>query len=654
MLSIIGLLLAPLPHHKDQTAKRQSTILSLIKINQTRIYLFSMILASNWEGLVSQLHALVLRYQSSQRATSGLFHRAVPFRLIANNTRCASHAVGAPIWFKAVSVTGDVGNNINNGNRSIIWTPKADIPSVYTATARARVSSNDGQPINQVGFGDSANFILDTKDPIAEAPLASCPEQYGIVANDGCPPLLRKTNNSTIALKLNATDDRLLQMQISDDGVFDNVPLSEAWGVYSSTKNWPLTNTANGTKNILVNFKDDKGNTAGPYSATIEYDTKWPDDPVVPDGIGMQELSNPSTGEIFFFVSWSRVTNADNDFYRYNIYRSTDGSTFTLIKQFTSDIENNFIDNPCATSCIGSTFWYKYTVEDDTGKYDNNVGSDIGNVSPPSPAKQITATGQTPDSIPPTLNSPSIGSPGVNYVPITWTASETPSSDRSDSEVAYYPQGGLLSGAQGLKNNTFIAQGGTHEVNLLGLEPGQSYYLQARSKDQSNNVASASTSSLVITSPDLTFPDGRSANSLSLTQSPQVTLTSARSAVISWQTNNPASSIVEYNNLVYGSFDMITQHPVVLPYTLDPGVSVNFTAKSHDSWGGEVSSSGSFNTTAITDNTPPVISNILGTQNGSSATITWDTNEPASSYVEFGTDIINGKPVYTRTVGTRA
>lgn len=121
--------------------------------------------------------------------------------------------------------------------------------------------------------------------------------------------------------------------------------------------------------------------------------------------------------------------------------------------------------------------------------------------------------------------------------------------------------------------------------------------------------------------------------------------TTETSASITWTTNKPATSRVDYgtspDSLTQSvtSASMVTSHSVTLP-GLVTGITYYYRVTSVDSQ----SNSATFPLAANppssfvpADTTPPAISAISATPGSTSATITWTTNENANSVVLFGT-----------------
>jgi hypothetical protein len=113
-------------------------------------------------------------------------------------------------------------------------------------------------------------------------------------------------------------------------------------------------------------------------------------------------------------------------------------------------------------------------------------------------------------------------------------------------------------------------------------------------------------------------------------------------AVIQWSTDEASDSQVEYGwTLAYGSTtpldpSMVTQHSVVLS-GLSPGIMYHYRVRSADGSANVAYSEDQTFQTGNTDTTPPQISSLaVSAVSESSATISWATDEPADSRVEYG------------------
>lgn len=130
---------------------------------------------------------------------------------------------------------------------------------------------------------------------------------------------------------------------------------------------------------------------------------------------------------------------------------------------------------------------------------------------------------------------------------------------------------------------------------------------------------------------------------LSIQSGPTLSSKNETSATIEWETNEPATGKVEYGTSeAYDSTALDTNttlsksHSVTLT-ELDPGTTYYFKVMSNDSAGNEITAEDDLTTLATADETPPTISGVsVSNITESSAIITWETNERATSQVEYG------------------
>jgi hypothetical protein len=127
-------------------------------------------------------------------------------------------------------------------------------------------------------------------------------------------------------------------------------------------------------------------------------------------------------------------------------------------------------------------------------------------------------------------------------------------------------------------------------------------------------------------------------------QATQITSSAAR---ITWTTDKPTTSLVNYGTTsAYGSSAqdpaLVTSHSISLA-GLSANTQYHFNVQSTDVAANTTSSSDSAFTTQPVRTTPPVFSNVQATSiTSSSATISWTTDEPASSQVNYGTSVAYG------------
>jgi phosphodiesterase/alkaline phosphatase D-like protein len=117
---------------------------------------------------------------------------------------------------------------------------------------------------------------------------------------------------------------------------------------------------------------------------------------------------------------------------------------------------------------------------------------------------------------------------------------------------------------------------------------------------------------------------------------------------VTWTTNEAADSQVEYGQTTgYGSSTvvapaLVTAHSVAVT-GLQSGTLYHYRVKSRDAAGNLATSPDNTFTTPAPDTTPPVITKVAAsTKPNHTATVTWTTNEPATSQVQYGTSTSYG------------
>jgi hypothetical protein len=247
---------------------------------------------------------------------------------------------------------------------------------------------------------------------------------------------------------------------------------------------------------------------------------------------------------------------------------------------------------------------------------------------------------EEPDTTPPVITSGPIAFEiTTSSAKVGWRTDEL-----SDSVVEYG-----TSSSYGM-TATDSALATSHVLTLSDLDASTTYHYRVSSTDEAGNT---------VTSGDETF----STNAVGDITPPEisdinVTDIGTSSATITWTTNEPADSEIEYGlDDSYGSSasssDLATSHSVTLT-GLDPDTEYHFRVKSRDGSGNlSVSGGSTFNTEAEADTTPPEISAISADDvSTSSATITWTTNEPADSEVEYGLNTSYGQSASSSSLVT--
>ena len=510
----------------------------------------------------------------------------------ANTTRDAVHSSNATVYFVG-STVGGVGSTATGTGKSAVWTARDDIGDIETTTAKIRLVANDGNAANQIGSALSSFIVLDTKAPVStdlfiNGRLAQVTPQ----ASDTNSILMKISNNSNL----------------SADGQND---ISGTWVSYETPYSWTMPS---GTKTIYVKYKDQYGNETDTISTTA---------PNEPSSVMIQDASYTATSTWRLFVSWAVSEEPVNGFNYYQVYRSTDDETYTALAQIETRSENFYLDQGLDNTL---TYYYKVTVVDDHGnesKY-NTVNQISGVATKSGSGLQPDGSGGADTTAPIIYDLTATNITSTTAI-ITWRTDEL-----ADAKVGYSTNTSYTN------ENGIATMGTNHSVTLTNLTPGVTYYYRAISFDSMTNRGIKEDSSIYYFT---TTPD---------TTGPVITNIAAypgqQSAGITWSTDEPATSVVEYStntafNLSETSSSLVIGHAVTLS-SLTSGVTYNYRVKSVDASGNAtVSEPSTFTTVAtiIVDTTPPSISNItVSGVTATSAFISWETNEIADGKVEYG------------------
>lgn len=249
-------------------------------------------------------------------------------------------------------------------------------------------------------------------------------------------------------------------------------------------------------------------------------------------------------------------------------------------------------------------------------------------LSPATPAKEYIRLGdrivaiEVADITAPYLSGVSANPIHANDTTIVWTTDEP-----ADSQVDY---GTTVNYGSSTTLNTSLVT--SHAQALSGLTANTLYHYRVKSKDAVGNLATSGDYTFT-TAPDTTAPVISTVAAGSITQS---------GATISWTTNEPADSQVDYGTTTsYGSSTTLNTSLVTSHSQAVSGLTANtlyhYRVKSKDA-GNNLATSADYTFTTARDTTPPVISSVAASSiTSSTATINWSTNEPADSQVDYGT-----------------
>jgi hypothetical protein len=247
----------------------------------------------------------------------------------------------------------------------------------------------------------------------------------------------------------------------------------------------------------------------------------------------------------------------------------------------------------------------------------------------------LTVTGDFSQTV--ALQHPDVLAPVIVAGPLVVHLSDTSVSIRWDTNepadsVVNYGAGGL---DETVSDPTPVTR---HEVTLLDLEPASIHQFRVSSTDPSGNGPTwSATGSFVTAEPpgDVTAP--------SIVRGPAVISVGLDDALISWGTDEPATSIVRYGltaalELSADNDRFSVEHLLQLG-GLEPATVYFYAVESSDPDGNGPtrSATGTFETAAVPDTTPPQIIDgpAIVAQTATTLSVRWSTDEPSDSGVSY-------------------
>lgn len=358
--------------------------------------------------------------------------------------------------------------------------------------------------------------------------------------------------------------------------------------------------TASTVYHYHVKSRDAAGNlgTSGDYTFT----TSAPSDTVPPVLSAVAASSITTTGAT---ITWTTNEASDSQV-EYGTTTSYGSSTTLNASRVTSHSQ--------ALTGLTSSTIYHYRVKSRDA---------AGNLATSADSTFTTAALQ--DVTPPVISgvfSSSVTSTGAT---ISWTTNEN-----SDSQVDYGTT--LTYGSTPGLNPTMAV---SHTQALSGLSASTTYHYRVKSRDAAGNQSISGDFTFTTSAPPDTAPPV-----ISGVAAANVTTTGA---TISWTTDEVSTSQLDYGTTIaYGSSTplngvLVTAHSQALT-GLAAGTAYHYRVKSSDEKGNTAVSADFTFTTAPSDQTPPVISNVGSSGvSATGATISWTTDEASSTQVDYGT-----------------
>ena len=231
------------------------------------------------------------------------------------------------------------------------------------------------------------------------------------------------------------------------------------------------------------------------------------------------------------------------------------------------------------------------------------LGSVVGSTT-------LTVT-PVPDTTPPVISA-IVATPTSDSATITWTTNEPAS-----SQVDY----GLDTGYGSVVSDPALVT--SHSLTLTGLAASTLYHFKVTSVDAAGNPASSA---------DLTFTtEPPTLVSIAVTPADPSIIVGATQQFTATGTYSDATTADITGDVTWAS--SLTAVATIAAAGLATSVAEGTTTISAIL--GSVVGSTTLTVTPVPDTTPPVISAIVATPTSDSATITWTTDEPATSQVDY-------------------
>ncbi|MFZ2975329.1 MAG: fibronectin type III domain-containing protein [Candidatus Moraniibacteriota bacterium] len=505
---------------------------------------------------------------------------------------------------------------------SAVWDPGCESGieiTTYETDTQIKAIVNDGEAANNTAILASTNFTLDTKPPVitdVDLDASVSPAQINITSSD----------DSTYQMKLaQGEDSDACQIALS----------SASYETYNAT---PTITPAQDPFTICLQLKDQYNN-----ESSISYTTS----PETPTAFMVQDTTNTLTtpNEFRLFIAWKVST--DPNFNRYELYRSTDNSTFNQIFFTYTQSTNSYPDN----TVVGDTeYFYKVKT------IDSNSNQSFFSETVQAKADGIQNYGEGgggTSTAPPIISDVQIPPSPIftSQATITWSTDVF-----SNSTVGYSITPGSFTtevGSDTMYDNSSTGHYGPHTVVLTNLTPDTDYYFQVKS-----------TGTNAITGTDDNADNNHLGYHFKTLPGPKITSgsvlvskTTNTSATINWITDIAASSKINYSTFsdmsnaenFLGTSQDSTNHEVTITGLLQ-GTKYYFYAQS--TYNGDTATDNNqypinsyYSFTTTQDLIAPTItfnSNTDISKTTTTAKINFTTSEQSTSTLEYGTDTSYG------------
>ena len=480
------------------------------------------------------------------------------------------------------------------------WTPTSTpaATGVYSSTTQIRITLSDGEAKNSTSTATSTLFVLDTKAPTKTFTLDSSNDTINLTVVEDSNFEYRVSNNS----------------DLSSDGVNTTTTIvSGAWNSVSSTPSYTATSSwifATSTyETVYIEIKDAFNNIS--TSSIVA--------PYTPTNFTIKDITNISLSKYQEFLSWDAYTATTSAaFGSYQIYRATStAGVYALLTSITNASTINYSDLSLSSSTI---YYYKMRIVDSDGDIS---GYSLIVSDQPDAADDITAP----------VISNIVADSNTNWAKISWYTNEL-----SDSMVEYGLSAGFYTASS--TSATLIASSTAHEITLSNLASSTAYYYRIKSTDVAGNQGtSAEGSFTTLSGPIISSVACVDAtdNSIKIIWNTDINSNSVINYATSASAVNSASDVGSGDVGESASSTAGYQHTVTLS-NLSQGMNYYFRVKSTANGITSILNNNNnyYQCKTSYDTKPPVISSIATPLiTDSSAVITWTTDEPSTSKVEY-------------------
>ena len=402
-------------------------------------------------------------------------------------------------------------------------------------------------------------------------------------------------------------------------------------GTATTVTNSGLSLSSGTTYYVSVRAVDNAGNTGAVTTSNgITVDTVAPTATgAVNDGTGSDATWTNSTTTLS--ANWTAATDALSGIQKYQYaIGTTSGGTQTL--GYTDNSTSTTVTNSGLSLSNGTTYYVSVRAVDNannTGAVTTSNGITVDTVAPTAPAAVNDGTG-----------SDATYSTSTTTLSANWTAG----SDALSGVQKYQYAIGTTSGGTQVLAYTDNSTTLTVTNSSLSLSSGTTYYVSVRTVDNATNTSSVTTS------------NGITVDTAAPTISSIIATTTTSGATVTWTTNEAATTQLKYGlTTAYGTTTSLDATPTTSHTVTISGLAANTLFH-----GAGISTDAAANTTTSTDlsfttlATPrTLITSVqVSAINPTSVTVTWTTNEPATSKVRYGLTTAYGSEVADATLVT--